>query len=221
MQRAYELLSRAYGPQHWWPADTKLEIVVGAVLVQNTAWRNVERAITNLNGLGLDTLDALHAIDADQLAEAIRPAGYFRVKARRLRNLTTMIVERYGGSLDKMLKDESNALRAALLGVNGVGPETADAILCYAAERPVFVADAYGKRVLERHGWLPHGSRYDDQQRLVEEQMPPDTQTLNELHALIVNVGKLHCGPKPRCEGCPLAPMLPPSGAIINGEPAT
>ncbi len=154
LTEVYERLLAAFGPQHWWPGGSPFEIVVGAVLVQNTAWRNVERAIENLREAGLMEPRALYAMPEQDLAELIRPAGYFQVKARRLRNLLKLIVERHDGSLEAMFRTDLAALREELLGVSGIGPETADAILLYAGSLPTFVVDTYTHRILARHGWI-------------------------------------------------------------------
>ena len=207
----YRALYRAWGPQHWWPGRTRLEVVVGAVLTQNTAWGNVEQAIARLRRARALSLDRLHAAPLVQLADWIRPAGYFRVKARRLRALTTMIASRHG-SLPRLLRLDTDTLRAELLKVNGVGPETADSILLYAAGRPVFVVDAYTRRFMTRHGWLDPRAPYDDTVRVFTGSLPRDSKLFNEFHALIVRLGKTHCRTSPRCEGCPLARWLPRGG---------
>jgi endonuclease-3 related protein len=200
----YDALFRQWGPQHWWPGDTRLEIMVGAVLTQNTAWANVEKAIRQLKQAKALDLAILHNASLEQLADWIRPAGYFNVKARRLRALTDMIYRDYDGSLRRMFATATPELRTRLLAVNGVGPETADSILLYAGKRPVFVVDAYTRRFLEKHGWLAPKTPYDEVAALMQDCLPQDTQLYNEYHALIVNLGKEHCKPRPRCEGCPL-----------------
>lgn len=209
LEEAYERLFAAYGPQHWWPAETPFEVVVGAVLTQNTSWKNVERAIANLRGAGVLEVAPLFALAEEELQELIRPAGFFRVKATRLRNVLRLIVEEFEGSLEKLFELPTDELRARLLAVNGVGPETADSIVLYAAGRPRFVVDAYTRRVGERHGWLDGGESYDAVQALFESSLESDAKRFNEYHALIVEVAKQHCRTKPRCEGCPLEPMLP------------
>jgi endonuclease-3 related protein len=212
LHQAYERLLEAYGPQSWWPGQSPFEIVVGAVLTQNTAWKNVEQAIENLRDNGLLEPQALFALALDELAEVIRPSGYYRVKARRLMNLVRVIVERHDGSLDAMLAQPQDQLREELLCINGVGPETADSILLYAAERPSFVVDAYTARVLKRHGWIEPEADYYAIKEHFEQALPSDAALYNEYHALIVRVGKNHCRKSPRCEGCPLETMLPPAG---------
>jgi endonuclease III related protein len=213
---AYERLHAAFGPQHWWPGESPFEIMVGAVLVQNTAWRNVERAIRNLYDAGVMDPNALYALPAEELAELIRPAGYFQVKARRLRNLLKLVVEDYGGALDAMFAVEPFVLREQLLGVHGIGPETADAILLYAGGRPTFVVDTYTHRVLARHGWIEYDAGYHEIKEFCESSLPADAALYNEYHALLVRVGKEHCRrAAPRCESCPLADMLPQSGVCL------
>jgi endonuclease III related protein len=209
----YERLYAAFGPQHWWPGGSPFEILVGAVLVQNTAWRNVERAIRNLHDAGVMNPDALYALPAEELAELIRPAGYFQVKARRLRNLLKLVIEEYGGSLNAMFAIDLVELREQLLGVHGVGPETADAILLYAGGLPTFVVDTYTHRVLARHGWIGYDAGYQEIKELCESSLPDDSALYNEYHALLVRVGKEYCRrAAPQCEACPLAVMLPQSG---------
>lgn len=207
----YDRLYRAWGPQHWWPGRTPLEVMVGAVLTQNTAWSNVEKAIRRLRQRRLLSLGRLHETPLRELADAIRPAGYFNVKARRLRALTRLVIGRYG-SLPALFRLDTGALREALLSVNGVGPETADSILLYAAGRPVFVVDAYTRRFLVRHRWRKPDAAYEDIAALFTNSLPPSVPLYNEFHALIVHLGKTCCRPEPRCSECPLARWLPPGG---------
>lgn len=212
LQDVYHRLFAAYGPQHWWPGETKFEIVVGAVLVQNTAWRNVERAVANLREAGLLHPRKLYDLQSAELAELIRPAGYYQVKARRLRNLLRLIVERYDGSLEAMFRTSADVLREELLSVNGIGPETADGILLYAGGVPTFVVDAYALRVAARHGWVDLDVDYHGLKEFFEGGLPPDAALFNEYHALLVRVGKAHCGKTPKCAECPLAELLPAAG---------
>jgi endonuclease-3 related protein len=214
LQDVYDRLLAAYGPQHWWPGRTPFEVLVGAVLVQNTAWQNVTKAIENLHQRDLLEPAALYAVPVEELEELIRPAGYFRVKARRLRNLLALVVERYGGSLKKMFRRDAAALREELLAINGIGPETADSILLYAGGLPVFVVDAYTYRVFARHGWIGFEAGYHEMQEHFESGLPRDAALFNEYHALLVRVGKEHCRKAPRCQGCPLAPLLPRGGPL-------
>lgn len=208
----YDILFSAYGPQHWWPGDGPFEVMVGAILTQNTNWTNVERAINNLKGEGVLDPHSLYRISEKHLAGLIRPAGYFNIKARRLKSFIRLFVERYDGDHEKMKGCDAETLRAELLGVNGIGPETADSILLYALDKPVFVIDAYTKRVLHRHGFIDEKADYLECQELFHESLPRDVKLFNEYHALFVQVGKEHCRPKPRCEGCPLnTPEITPT----------
>ncbi len=204
-REVFRALERAFGPQHWWPARTPFEVMVGAVLTQNTAWANVERAIRALRAAGRLSVRRLHELPLDQLAALIRPAGYPNVKARRLRALTSLIVDRYGGRLDRLFREPTRRLRRILLATYGIGPETADSILLYAAGRPVFVVDAYTRRILERHGWADPDMSYDAMAQLFVRRLPRDTRMWNEYHALLVALAKRHCRARPKCEGCPLA----------------
>jgi endonuclease-3 related protein len=209
----YQQLFAALGPQRWWPAESCCEVLVGAVLTQNTSWRNVERAIVNLKQAGVLQLQALTRMDESELAELIRPAGYFRLKARRVQNLLRMIEDRYAGSLEAMFRVDVRLLRNQLLSVQGIGPETADAILLYGGQLPVFVVDAYTARIGARHGWLAAVADYDQIQQLFHSELPLDPQVYNEFHALLVHIGKNHCHKRqPDCASCPLREELPPEG---------
>jgi endonuclease-3 related protein len=216
MLQAYERLLNTFGPQHWWPGESPFEIMVGAVLVQNTAWRNVERAISNLRAAGAMEPRALYALPPEELAELIRPAGYYQLKARRLRNLLRFVVEEYDGALERMFRTGVGALREQLLAINGIGPETADAILLYAGGLPTFVVDTYTHRVLARHGWIGYEADYHEIKDHFESALPADATLYNEYHALLVRVGKDFCRrTAPKCGACPLAPMLPECGIIL------
>jgi endonuclease-3 related protein len=205
----YQALFRAYGPQHWWPGDTPFEVVVGAILTQNTAWINVEKAIKNLKQERLLSPARLREVTPRRLALLIRPSGYFNIKAKRLANLMDFLAGRYRGSLVRMLRDEPGDLRKGLLLVNGIGPETADSIILYAAGKPVFVVDAYTKRIFTRHGLVSERAGYDDVQQLFMGSLPGDAGLFNEYHALLVKAGKLHCKKRaPQCPGCPLEPFM-------------
>lgn len=209
----YDRLHAAYGPQKWWPGETPFEVLVGAVLVQNTAWKNVERAIANLREEGLMTPRKLYVFPPEALAELIRPAGYFRLKTQRLRNLLKLLVERYDGSLETFFDQDVESLRRELLTVKGVGPETADSIILYAAGKPSFVVDTYTHRVMSRHGWIEPEADYHQIKDHFESQLPIDVPLYNEFHALLVRVGH-HCSKTPKCEGCPLAELLPEGGPL-------
>jgi len=209
---AYEHLLQAFGPQHWWPGDSPFEIILGAILTQNTNWKNVERALNHLREADLLSVSSLRNTSVEELAELIRPAGYYRQKSKRLHNFLHFLDERYGGSLDLLFDNSIDELRMELLSINGIGPETADSIVLYAANMPTFVIDAYTARVFVRHGWIDADARYDDLKQYAESQLPQDTQLFNEFHALIVQVGKKHCRKTPDCEKCPLNSMLPSAG---------
>jgi endonuclease-3 related protein len=212
---AYERLLTAFGPQHWWPGESPFEIMVGAMLVQNTAWRNVERAIANLREAGLMEPRKMFAVRPEELAELIRPAGYYQIKARRLRNLLKFVVDEHHGSLDAMFGLSVETLREQLLSIHGIGPETADAILLYAGGLPTFVVDTYTHRILARHGWIGFDAEYHEIKDLFESALPADTSVYNEYHALLVRVGKDYCKRSfPKCDECPLVELLPASGAL-------
>jgi endonuclease-3 related protein len=214
LMEVFRRLERHYGPTHWWPGETPFEIAVGAVLTQNTAWTNVERAIANLKQRNwLDPSAILGAPD-DELHEALRPSGYFRIKAKRLRSFCTWLLREFGGSMEWMAKQPLEELRPRLLEVNGIGPETADDILLYACEKPVFVVDAYTRRIWSRHGWVEGDVKYEPLRAYFEDSLAADIGLFKEYHGLIVFTGKDHCRRRPRCEGCPLKPMLPPEGPL-------
>jgi len=202
--RLYTALHVRYGPQDWWPARSRFEVAVGAVLIQHTAWTGVERAIGNLRAARRLEPGRLARLALPRLGRLIRPAGTWRLKARRLRALAVFFLARAGGRLDRLRGAPLATLRAQLLGVPGIGPETADAILLYALGRPVFVADAYTRRVFSRHRIVPADIGYEELRRVVEARLPGDPALFNELHALLVAVAKSHCRARPRCEGCPL-----------------
>ncbi len=190
-------------------------MAAGAILTQNTSWTNVERALENLRRGEVLELKAIDSLPVAELAELIRPAGYYRLKARRLKNFTNFVVSRYQGDLQHFFARSVAGLRESLLSINGIGPETADSIILYAADQPIFVVDTYTARVLKRHGWIDFDADYFAIQTCFHDQLPLDTELFNEYHALLVKVGKEHCGPRPRCEGCPLASLLP------HGQPLT
>lgn len=205
----YTTLLDHYGPQNWWPADTPLEMVVGAVLTQNTNWKNVSKALTNLKAGNLLELDLLNALPHDELAMHIRPAGYYNLKAKRLKNLLQMIVDEYNGDLQQLFDEELHSARSKLLQVNGIGEETADSILLYAGGQPIFVVDAYTYRVFSRHHLLEEECSYADIQERFMDSLPAETSLFNEYHALIVKVAKDYCKKnKPCCQLCPLETFL-------------
>ena len=202
---AYQLLYDHFGPQNWWPGETPLEIMVGAILTQNTNWSNVQKAIVNLKSEKLLDYQSLSQLSVDELAQLIRPAGYYNLKAQRLRNLLDMVADSYDGEVGLFLGYELGAARENLLGVKGVGPETADSILLYACGHPVFVVDMYTHRVFSRHNMVEEETDYEAIQDVFVDHLPQDLQLYNEFHALIVRVASTFCKKtKPLCEKCPL-----------------
>ena len=234
----YRKLSRSWGPQHWWPAESAFEVIVGAILTQNTSWKNVERALASLRSAGALSPDATRALSLSELEPLVRSSGYYRQKAARLKNFVSFLDENYGGSLERMFAAPTGQLRAELLALKGVGPETADAILLYAAHHEVFVVDAYARRILERHAAIASTAKYDEIRLLVEgalrrERMATTArasdrplaqepsrmstaersqlaQVYNEMHGLLVQAGKHYCFKlEPNCRQCPLRRLLP------------
>ncbi|WP_018144184.1 endonuclease III domain-containing protein [Thioalkalivibrio sp. AKL6] len=197
-----DALRAEYGDLQWWPAETAFEVMVGAVLTQNTSWTNVEKALANLRGIDALSPEGLMALSREELAAHIRPSGYFNVKADRLRHLLAFLEA--SGGIEGLAALDTDALRAALLGVKGVGPETADDIVLYAFGRPVFVVDAYTRRLFERLDLPQARAPYDALREHVEVALGPDVAALNDLHALIVEHGKERCRPRPRCDACPV-----------------
>ena len=205
LKTVYNHLFKRYGPRHWWPGETPFEVMVGAVLTQNTAWTNVERAIANLKNADALSPEAITAAPHEVLAEWLRPSGYFNIKAKRLKNYCQWYLEQGGFAALNRLGDEE--LRQAVLSVNGVGPETADDIVLYAFERPVFVIDAYTRRIFSRLGLLDHDHGYETLRHHFEHALRNEPQRValfNEYHALIVTHAKEHCRVKPQCKGCPV-----------------
>ena len=202
----YNSLLAHYGPQHWWPGETPFEVMVGAILTQNTNWGNVEKAISNLKRSDSLSPEAINAMPETTLAELIKPSGYFNIKAKRLKSFIRYFVENYNGKTEEMRKRSSAQIRRELLSVSGIGPETADSILLYSLEMPVFVVDAYTKRIFSRHGFFPPDSDYHDVQRFFMDSLPEDVKLYNEYHALIVRLAKDRCVKKSgQCELCILA----------------
>lgn len=205
LKEIYKRLYYHFGPQHWWPGDTPFEVMVGAVLTQNTNWKNVEKAIDNLKRAGVLSLEQMAELPTGLLAEYIRPAGYYNIKAGRLQNLLTTIGERYDSSLEAMQEEDTETLRRVLLSTKGIGPETADSILLYAFDRPVFVVDAYTYRILIRHDLIAEEFGYDEIQEYFMDNLEPDRALYNEYHALLICIGKEYCKKtKPNCRDCPL-----------------
>lgn len=205
LNAVFDKLFKAFGPQYWWPADSPFEVIVGAILTQNTNWVNVEKAIKSLKKAGCLSGKKLHRLSAGKIAPLIKPAGYFNVKAKRLKNFTDFLFTRYHGDLKKMFSQDIGKLRRELLSVNGVGKETADSIILYAAQMPVFVVDAYTKRIFSRHNFFRESFGYDEVQKFFMENLPLNVKMFNEFHALIVRLGKDYCAKrKPKCSSCPL-----------------
>jgi endonuclease III related protein len=206
----YDALFAAHGPQHWWPGRTSFEVIVGAILTQNTSWTSVETAIRNLRREKLLTPRAIEAVSFTRLAALIRSSGYFRQKAKKLKCFVRFLRSEYAGSLREMFHTPTAALREQLLGVHGIGPETADSILLYAGKHPVFVVDAYTRRLLERHQLATAAQSYEEIRELFERSLPSEAPLYNEYHALIVRTGKEYCRTRnPRCNECPLHSFLP------------
>ena len=216
----YRRLLDAYGPQGWWPGDSRFEMIAGAILTQAAAWRNVERALANLGAAGIDDWPAIHRVDTDTLAELVRPSGYFNAKARKLKAFASHVCDGYGGDLDAMFAADTDSLRRELLGIHGIGPETADDILVYAAGKPSFVIDAYTIRIMRRVGMVPDGrDNYDGWQALFHAGVPEDVQVYNEFHALLDSHHKEACTKNaPRCGTCCLSDVCETgSGALTFG----
>ena len=194
-----------FGQQYWWPADSSFEVVLGAILTQNTNWANVEKAVNNLKREKLITPKKIYRLPQDKLARLIRPAGYFNIKAKRIKNFINFLFSDYSGSVKKMFARDIAVLRESLLSVNGIGEETADSIILYAAGQPIFVVDTYTKRIFARLGFFRDESSYHDVQNFFMQNLPPDVKMFNEFHALIVRLAKEFClKNKPKCKLCPL-----------------
>ncbi|MBN1870184.1 MAG: endonuclease III domain-containing protein [Candidatus Omnitrophica bacterium] len=204
LMAVYQRLFKAFGPQKWWPAQTRFEVMVGAILTQNTNWGNVEKALNNLKQKRLLSPQALKKVSPKKLALLIRPAGYFNIKTKRLKNFISFMFREYDGDLKKMAREDMAVLRHKLLEVSGIGPETADSILLYALDKPVFVVDAYTKRILYRHNMAQQDADYHAVQDMFMRSLDHDVSLFNEYHALIVRLGKDFCKSNPLCPQCPL-----------------
>ena len=205
----YERLYAEFGPQHWWPGDSPFEVIAGAILTQSAAWTNVDKALTHLRTANALSPEGIAALPEADLAQLIRPSGYFNAKARKLKAFVALLYERFDGDLNRMLATPAGELRPLLLATHGIGPETADSILLYAAEQPVFVIDAYTRRTFLRLGLVPESDTYAGWQQLFMRGLRPDAQLFNEYHALIVRHGKDVCRKRPLCGKCPLARICP------------
>lgn len=204
VREIFEILYENYGPQDWWPAESSFEVMIGAVLTQNTNWNNVSRAIANLKAKNLIDPQRLVSADKRKLMAAIRPSGFCRQKASYLKGLSRYVIEKYSGDLRRMSRVETLALRKELLAIKGLGPETADSILLYALNKSVFVIDSYTRRIFGRHGVKIKDADYSGWQGFFESQLQRDVRLFNEYHALIVRLAKERCRKKPECHGCPL-----------------
>ena len=202
--KIYRTLYRAYGPMHWWPGETPFEVMVGAILTQNTSWRNVEKAIQHLKEKGVLNSEGIHQLRKPQLASLIKSSGYYRIKADRLKAFVDFLFKEYSGKVEKMGRERLEVLRPKLLKVKGIGPETADSILLYGLRKPIFVVDAYTKRVLSRHRMISERASYEEIQKLFMDHLPLEESLFNEYHALFVHLGKTVCKKVPKCDICPL-----------------
>lgn len=208
----YTRLRGRFGHAGWWPGETPFEVCVGAILTQNTSWTNVEKALQALESQEALTFEGMSRLSERRLATLIRSSGYFNLKARRLRDFLTFLGEEYGGRVERMAGEDPWALRAKLLDVRGIGPETADSIVLYGVGLPLFVVDAYTRRAFARLGMLEGVESYSTIQELFMNRLPPDAELYNDYHAQIVNLGKDFCRPRPRCGGCPLDDLCPKRG---------
>lgn len=214
LMQMYRTLREAFGPQNWWPAQTPFEVMLGAVLTQNTNWKNVEKAMGNLRRRGALSVSGLRELGAEELQSLIRPAGYFRQKSARLQALAQWVDRKCGGEIDLLRERPLEELREELIALRGIGPETADSILLYALEKPVFVVDAYTKRVMARHGFVALDCSYFELQSFCEHELPRDVELYKDFHAQIVELGKRVCRRAPRCNECPVHDLL--GGPILE-----
>ena len=209
LEEYYRTLLDRFGHQNWWPAESPFEMMIGAILTQNTAWTGVEKAITNLKENDLLNPESISTVEPEGLTGLIRPAGYFNQKTKRIQSFTRWFLERFEGNIKRMKEVPLLEMREELLAQNGIGPETADSILLYALRHPTFVIDTYTYRMLHRHGFVGEESSYEEMKTVMEEQLPKEEALFNDFHAQIVRVGKEYCRKKPKCEECPLKNDLP------------
>ena len=202
LKNIHQRLTVAYGPQHWWPAEEPFEVMVGAILTQSAAWSNVEKAIVNLKAAGAMSPQAIRHLSLPELAHIIRPCGYYNTKALKLKALVDWLGNNYSDNLNRLFAVDTNSLRRQLLSIHGIGPETADSILLYAAGKPAFVIDAYTRRIISRLGISPQSNSYDSYQRLFTANLAADTRLFNEYHSLLVQLAKDACRKKPLCRQC-------------------
>ena len=215
----FNKLLKAFGPRHWWPGESPFEVMVGAILTQNTSWKNVEKTIQRLKARRVLTPEGIHRLKTSDLASLIRSSGFYRIKADRLKSFVDFLFEEFEGKIGRMKKEPVEGLRKRLLEVKGIGQETADSILLYALEKPMFVVDAYTQRVLSRHGLIPEKARYEEVQKLFMRYLPPDEKLFNEYHALIVHVAKSVCKKTPKCDICPLKDVRLKRGKVRRPKP--
>ncbi len=218
LRKLFLLLRSRYGEPEWWPAQTPYEVCVGAILTQNTSWKNVERAISEMKRMGLMTPQSVADMNPSDLESVIRSSGSFRQKARRLISFSSHMIEKHGGDFRKLVQEGVGKAREELLGLHGIGPETADSILLYACNMPVFVADAYSRRILGRIGMTPVDAPYSEVKRLVEERLPGETHLYNVFHALLVEHGKSVCRAKPLCSACFISSICNFGRSALNVE---
>ncbi|MBI4301223.1 MAG: hypothetical protein HY664_01280 [Chloroflexi bacterium] len=216
LKEIYHLLEEHYGPQHWWPAETPFEVIVGAILTQSAAWSNVEKAIVNLKAQVALTSATLRHLPSPELAQLIYPSGYYNAKAIKLKAFVDWLEANYGGDLDSLLSLEQTSLRQKLLSIHGIGAETADSIILYAAHKPIFVIDAYTRRILQRLGLKPNEENYASYQAFLMEHLPHDPTLFNEYHALLVRHGKDTCRRKPLCQQCCLLYLCPTGSQYLS-----
>ncbi len=204
--RVYDLLLERYGPQNWWPADTPLEMIIGAILVQSTAWANAAKALAALRSAGALNVATLAELSKTDIGDLVRSSGFYTIKARRVKAFADHVIRRHGGDLDAMLSQDPETLRSELLSIHGIGRETADCILLYAAGNPKFVIDEYTRRIMGRLGLVPDPrAPYPDLQAFFEDSLPADTQMLAEYHALLIALAKDVCRKRPDCPRCALS----------------
>jgi endonuclease III related protein len=221
LMEIFDKLLKAFGPRHWWPGESPFEVMVGAILTQNTSWKNVEKAIQRLKARKVLTPDGIHRLKTSDLASLIRSSGFYRIKADRLKSFVDFLFEEFEGKIERMKKERFEGLRKRLLEVKGIGQETADSILLYALQKPVFVVDAYTRRVLSRHGMISNRASYEEVQKLFTRHLSPDEKLFNEYHALLVHVAKSACKKIPKCDICPLRDTKGPRGQGFKGASGT
>ena len=215
LMTVYHQLLKRIGPRHWWPADSPFEVIIGAILTQNTSWANVKKTIRNLKQHDLLSPKALDRIPEKELASLIRASGYFNQKAKKIKQFANYFLNHYQGSIKKMSQKNTHTLRKELLSIYGIGEETADSILLYALQKPIFVVDTYTRRILYRHGWFHENPSYQELQEFFMKRLSPDVSLFNEFHALLDYIGHFYCRKTPLCNLCPLKNRLPKKKALL------